>query len=158
MKNKYGVILLIIIMLFTGCSNNSMISIYNDKDKIASSTNSYNLIDTTQTIKENNFTGRVEKIEGMDTIWTYEADEDMSLDITYLLNVTKGKVKLVLISPDNSLTDIIERSSKASLTDFATSTMQIKKGLNRIKMVAGKDCSVEFDITISCGKFKELGM
>lgn len=158
MKNKYGVILLIIIMLFTGCSNNSMISIYNDKDKIASSTNSYNLINTTQTIKENNFTGRVEKIEGMDTIWTYEADEDMSLDITYLLNVTKGKVKLVLISPDNSLTDIIERSSKASLIDFATSTMRIKKGLNRIKMVAGKDCSVEFDITISCGKFKELGM
>ncbi|WP_308780268.1 hypothetical protein [uncultured Clostridium sp.] len=47
------------------------------------------------------------KIEGLDIIWTYEADKDMELDMKYLLNVTSGKVKLVLISADNSVTSLI---------------------------------------------------
>ena len=94
----------------------------------------------------------------MDTIWTYEATEDMELEITYLLNPMKGYVKLVLISPDNSLTDVIERSDKATFNDYATSTVQIQKGTNKLKMVGSKGCSVEFEITIPCGEFNPLGM
>lgn len=100
----------------------------------------------------------MEKFEGMDTIWNYEATDDMVLEITYLLNAVKGKVKLVLISPDGSLTNVIERSDYGTFTDYATSTIPIKKGTNRLKMVGSKDCSVQFELTIPCGKFKELGV
>lgn len=158
MKNQYLLILVIIMIVTTGCSKNYMTSIYNDNDRIISSTNSYNLDGVEQTISDKNIKGTVGKFEGMDTIWTYEADEDMELEITYLLNLTKGHVKLVLISPDNTFTDIIERSSQASVTDYATSTIQIKKGFNRIKMVGSKDCNVKFDITIPCGDLEGLGM
>lgn len=158
MKRKYAGILLLVAMLATGCSNNYMTSIYNSDDKISSTTNSYNLDGITQTIEGEKFAGEVEKFEGMDTIWTYEATEDMELEMTYLLNAMKGNVKLVLISPDDSLTNVIERSDDATFTDYATSTMQIKKGTNRLKMVGGKDCSVKFEITIPCGEFKQLGM
>ncbi|MGL4737740.1 MAG: hypothetical protein ACRCW2_09840, partial [Cellulosilyticaceae bacterium] len=93
-----------------------------------------------------------------DTIWTYEATEDMTLEMTYVLNAIKGNVKLVLINPDGSLTDVIERSDQATFTDYATSTLSIKKGTNRLKLVGSKNCSVEFEITMSCGEFKALGM
>ncbi|MGL5675989.1 MAG: hypothetical protein ACRDDX_06230 [Cellulosilyticaceae bacterium] len=158
MKRKYTGILLLVAMLVTGCSNNYMTSIYNSDDKISSSTNSYNLDGVTQTIEGEKFIGEVEKLEGMDTIWSYEATEDMELEITYLLNAIKGRVKLVLISPDGSLTNVIERSDNATFTDYATSTIQLKKGTNRLKMVGDKECSIKFEITIPCGEFKQLGM
>lgn len=157
-KRKYISILLLVAMLVTGCSNNDIPSIYNSDIKISSITNSYNLVNATQIIEGDKFTGEVEKFEGMDTIWTYEATDDMVLEITYLLNAVKGKVKLVLISPDGSLTNVIERSDYGTFTDYATSTIPIKKGTNRLKMVGSKDCSVQFELTIPCGKFKELGV
>lgn len=78
--------------------------------------------------------------------------------MTYILNVTRGKLKLVLISPDNSVTDLIETTNKSDLDDYATNKLQIKKGLNRIKIVAGSNTSVEFSITIPSGEFEELGI
>ena len=74
----------------------------------------------------------------------------------YLLNVTSGKVKLVLISADNSVTTLIERSQKSELVDYATNVLQIKKGLNTIKIVANDNASFEFNIKIPKGEFKEL--
>lgn len=158
MKRKYVGILVLVAMLATGCSNNYITSIYNSDDKISSSTNSYNLDGVAQSIEGEKFVGQVEKFEGMDTIWTYEATEDMELEIKYLLNAMKGSVKLVLISPDGSLTNVIERSDNATFTDYATSIMKIKKGTNTLKMVGSKDCSINFEITAPCGEFKQLGM
>ena len=94
----------------------------------------------------------------MDTIWTYESDKNIELDITYLLNVKSGKLKLVLITPDGSITNLIEVTKESDVLDYATNTLQIKKGLNRIKIVADKNTSLEFDISIPNGEFKELGM
>ena len=158
MKRKYTGILLLVAILVTGCTSNYITSIYDSDEQISSISNTYNLINVTQAIEGEKFTGEIEKFEGMDTIWSYEATEDMELEITYLLNAMKGRVKLVLISPDGSLTNVIERSDNATFTDYATSIMQIKKGTNRLKMVGGKGCSIEFEITIPCGKFQQLGM
>lgn len=157
-KRKYIGLLVLIVILGTGCTNNYIESIYNSDDKISSTTNSFTIVNSTQSIEGEKFVGEAEKFEGMDTIWTYEATEDRELKITYLLNARKGSVKLVLINPDNSLTNIIERSDDATFTDYATSTVQIKKGTNRIKMVGSKDCSVEFEIIIPCGELEKVGM
>lgn len=146
-------------MLLIGCSKNYMMtSIYDNDEKISSTTNSFNLNIEEQSIEGQQYRGHIEKIEGMDTIWTYESDEDKELDMTYLINVTSGKLKLVLISPDNSVTNIVERTNQSDVIDYATNTLYIKKGLNRIKIVAGKDTGAELDITIPNGDFKELGM
>lgn len=159
MKNtRYGMMVLLLVMLLTGCSENYMTSIYDNNGEISSTSNRFNLDLQEQTIDGKQFIGKVSKIEGMDTIWTLDADEDMEVDMTYLLNVTSGKLKLVLISPDNSTTNLIESTDKSDLNSYATNTLQIKKGLNRIKMVAGANTCVEFDITISSGRFEELGM
>ena len=135
-----------------------MTSIYNDNEKISSNTNSFNLDIEKQNIEGQKFNGVIKKIEGMDTIWTYESDKNMELDMTYLLNVISGKVKLVLIAPDSSVTNLIEVTKESDVIDYATNTLQIKKGFNRIKIVADKNTSFEFDISIPNGEFKELGM
>ena len=157
-KNKYVMIFIVLSMVLVGCSKNYMTSIYNDNEKISSNTNSFNLDVDKQSIDGQEFKGVIKKIEGMDTIWTYESDKDIELDMTYLLNVVSGKLKLVLISPDSSVTTLIERSKESEVVDYATNTLQIKKGLNRIKMVANKNTNIEFNIIIPNGEFKELGM
>ena len=157
-KNKYIMIFIVLSMVLVGCSKNYMASIYNDNEKISSDANSFNLDVDKQSIDGKKSKGVIKKIEGMDTIWTYESDKDMELDMTYLLNVVSGKLKLVLISPDSSVTTLIERSKESEVVDYATNTLQIKKGLNRIKIVANKNTSIEFNIIIPNGQFNELGM
>ena len=157
-RNKYLVIFIVLSMVLVGCTKNHMTSIYNNNEEISSDTNSFNLDIVEQSIDGQEFKGVINKIEGMDTIWTYESDEDIELDMTYLLTVISGKLKLVLISPDNSVTTLIETNNKSDVVDFATNTLQIKKGINRIKMVAGKNTSLEFNINIPNGEFEELGM
>ncbi|MDU1315414.1 MAG: hypothetical protein E6940_15435 [Clostridium septicum] len=157
-KYKYVVAFIVLAMVLGGCSKNHMTSIYSDNEKISSNTNSFNLYIEKQNIEGRKFNGVIKKIEGMDTIWTYESDKDMELDMTYLLNVISGKVKLVLIEPDSSVTNIIEATKESDVIDYATNILRIKKGLNRIKIVADKNTSLEFDISIPNGEFKELGM
>ncbi|SFJ21878.1 hypothetical protein SAMN02910355_1608 [Terrisporobacter glycolicus] len=157
-KNKYVMIFIVLSMVLVGCSKNYITYIYNDNEKISSNTNSFNLDVDKQSIDGQEFKGVIKKIEGMDTIWTYESDKDIELDMTYLLNVVSGKLKLVLISPDSSVTTLIERNKESEVVDYATNTLQIKKGLNRIKIVANKNTSIEFNIIIPKGEFKELGM
>ena len=154
---KKGICILFIFLLLTGCSSNYMSSLYNNEKEIASDNNSYNLINPEQTIDSQTFSGNAE-FEGMDTIWTYEAADDMDIDMTYLLKLESGKVKLVLISPDDTTTTLIETTEKSHLKDYATSTLHIKKGNNRIKLVAGENTKLDFDISIPDGEFHELGM
>lgn len=164
-KKKYAAILILLSALLIGCSKNSMTyiydnyitSIYDDNEKISSTTNSYSLNGIEQSINGQQFRANIKRIEGMDTIWTYESDEDRELNMTYLISVTSGKLKLVLISPDNSVTNIIERTNQLNMSNYDTNTLHIKKGVNRIKLVADKDTSAELDITIPDGKLKKLG-
>ena len=157
-KYKYVVVFIVLTIVLSGCSKNYMTSIYNDNKKISSDTNSFNLDVEEQNIKGQEFNGLIKKIEGMDTIWTYEADKDMELDMKYLLNVTSGKLKLVLITPDSSVTNLIEATKESDMLDYSINTLKIKKGINRIKIVADKNTSLKFNISIPNGEFKELGM
>lgn len=110
-------------LVLTGCS---MGLIYSNQKKIASDNNSYNLDVKEQQIDEHKFTGNIE-FEGMDTIWKYHAREDSLIDITYLIKLTKGKAKLVRISPDRDVVDIVESTDKSDLMEALTSPLSLKK-------------------------------
>ncbi|RDU23197.1 hypothetical protein [Anaerosacchariphilus polymeriproducens] len=156
MKKFVGFIL-ITMLLLSGCSSNYIASIYDNNKEIASLNNSFNIYSKKQSINDQHFIGNV-KIEGMDTIWSYAAKENSDIDMTYNLRLVSGKVKLVLISPDNTITTLIECTDQSTLADYATNTLHIKKGKNRIKLVAGKNTELKFDISIPEGKFSELGI
>lgn len=101
MKKYYGKMFgaaLIVVCLITGCAVNPMVAVYDNDQKIASETNTYNLDKVEQTTEDGHFTASVEKMEGMDTIWVLDAEEDTALDITYTANVFSGKMKIVPVS------------------------------------------------------------
>ena len=144
-----------VVCLITGCGRNPMLAVYDNDAKIASNTNTYSLINYEQVQSDLHFTASVEKMEGMDTIWVFDAEEDTAVDITYKLNVSSGKMKLVLINPEKEVSVIAECDS--GMEDFVSDTLDIKKGNNRIKIVAGENTQFDIDFTISHGGLKELG-
>lgn len=145
---------LIAVCLMTGCAN-PMVAIYDNDKKIASSTNSYNLNNCEQTTEDGHFTASVEKMEGMDTIWVFDTEEDTLLNITYTLNVTSGKMKLVLINPEGDVSIIAECDTEMS--EPIQSTLNIESGNNRIKIVADENTKFDVEISIQEGEFQKLG-
>ena len=156
MNSKYlfaGI--LTVVFLITGCVNSSMFKVYDDDQKITSASNSFNLTNVNQTSEDGRFTASVEKMEGMDTLWSFDAEEDTILDITYILNVSSGKAKLVLINPDGELSIIAECSSE--MAEPAQSVLNLEKGKNRIKLVAAEKAKFDIELSISEGTFEKLG-
>ena len=145
----------IAVCLVTGCASNPMTSVYNNDEKIASDTNSYNLNNFRSTTENGHFTASAEKMEGMDTIWTFKAEEDIDLDMTYTLNVYSGKAKLVLIDKEGEVLVIAECDSE--MTEPVQSTLSVGNGNNRIKIVADEDTNFDIDLSISEGEFEKLG-
>ncbi len=155
MKKMFGATL-IAVCLITGCAVNPMIAVYDNDQKIAGKSNTYNLDNVTQTTEDGHFTASVEKMEGMDTIWVLDAEKDTTLDITYTLNVFSGKMKLVLINSKGEISIIAECDTE--MTEPIQSTLNLEKGNNRIKIVADENTKFDIDISISEGDFKNLGM
>ena len=140
---------LVAMCLWTGCASDATVDVYDNDKKIASDTNTYNLINCKQTVEDRNFTASVEKMEGMDTIWRFTAAEDSTVDITYSLKVFSGKVKLVLINN--------EAECDSEMTEPAQNMLNIESGNNRIKLVADENTKFDIEISISEGEFEKLG-
>ena len=146
---------LVAMCLWTGCASDATVDVYDNDKKIASDTNTYNLINCKQTAEDRNFTASVEKMEGMDTLWRFTAAEDSTVDITYSLKVFSGKVKLVLINNEGEVFVIAECDSE--MTEPAQTMLNIESGNNRIKLVADENTKFDIEISISEGEFEKLG-
>ena len=143
-------------VIFSGCELHIMNSIYSNENKISSETNSFTLNDNNQIINDQEYEGKI-NFEGMDTIWTFNAEEESEVEISYVLSVNKGSAKLVLIKSDGTLETLIESSSKAP-NDNATSTkLSLKKGEHRIKLVAKNDAEIDLQFKASKGKINKIG-
>lgn len=145
------------VFALSGCNLNPMIVIYDNEAEIASDSNTFNLVNSEQSIENQSYKGSIEKFEGMDTIWTYDAEEDGIVELTYLASVYSGKVKLVLIAPDDSVTTIIEITSATEMADVQTYMLNIKEGNNRIKVVGGENTKLDIELSIPVGELHELG-
>lgn len=146
---------LVMVCVAAGCGFNPMLAVYDNNAKIAGDTNTYNLSNYEQVQSDLHFTASVGKMEGMDTIWVLDAEEDMTVDITYQLSVFYGKMKLVLIDPEKEVSVIVECDSE--MEETVQSTLDVKKGNNRIKIVAAENTQFDIDMTLSAGGLKELG-
>lgn len=111
--------------ILAGCGTNPMLAIYDNDAKIASNTNTYSLTNVEQVHSDLHFTASVGKMEGMDTVWVFDAEEDTAVDITYQLNVSSGKAKLVLIDPEKEVSVIVECDSK--MEEPVQETLDIRK-------------------------------
>lgn len=166
MKKKIGIVILCVAILLIGCTGYNPADLYDNNKRIAGQGNTYNKVNYKQSEKDNTYKISCEVFEGMDTVWNYNASEDMEMKMTYNLEVEGGKAKLVLISPDGELQTIAEivsgeedyESSESSVTnendegnegETAEVTLQLREGNNRIKLVGAADTALNLEMTFS---------
>ena len=103
-------------------------SIYNDNSKITAVANSYSYLNKVGT-NENNKTDLEFRFTGMDTIWELEAEKDTDIKLSYNSNISGGKFKVVLITPQEQVIDIIDQASAGE------KEIKLVSGKSRIKIV-----------------------
>jgi hypothetical protein len=144
-----------IISLLIGCGKNTMDKVYNDSSKIASVSDTFGLDESKETIESGIYKGSL-KLSGGGTIWTYESSSDLDLKAPYFLSVKSGRAKIVLISPDNTVINLVENTNKATMKGTASLTVPIKKGNNRIKVVGYEKADIDIELHIEKGTFKKI--
>ena len=158
---KILIILMVSVFMLSGCSSEMINAIsegansaYEDDERIAGTSNSYNKSFSLQQSKNGHLTGTVKNMQGMDTIWKYKAKEDMELQMDYLLNNKAGQVKLVLILPDDSLVTLVEvNEDSEKQEEMLSETVTLLKGMNRIKLVAKDAEEIEYELNIPEGSY-----
>lgn len=158
LKAKFILPIVSMMILLSSCSFNLVESIYDNDEKIASETNTFNLGEIEQEISDNMIEAQIDNIEGMETIWSFTSEKDIDVELSGEFSVKSGKAKLVLILPDNTLAVIAEKDSTVTDNNEIMQTLSIKKGLNRIKIVAEKNTELELKLSSADGEFQKLGI
>lgn len=150
---KKWIIFLMCALILTGCGMNSL---YSNESKISSDTNSFNLNEEQQRVDNQEYIGQLE-FEGMDTIWTYDAKEDINVEISYKLSVTEGKAKLVLVHPEGRLETITENKENKIQEQEENITLALERGSYRIKLVGANKAQIDLSFKASAGNLHTVG-
>ncbi len=154
MKTKRWIVgVLLAASLLAGCAN--LTAIYEDDQRITADADSFHMVRAFSKIVNDNFKASVGKMEGMDTIWIYEAGEAEDLDITYTIQVSSGKLKLVWIGPEGEASVIVECEGNSAM-ESVQDTLHVESGRNRVKIVAAEDKQFEIELSIPEGEFQSL--
>lgn len=146
----YGIMLSIVLSLPSQVYNNEQLLV-----RELNIVNKKNYRQDKQNKQDEIITITCEKMTGMDTIWKYNALEDITMQMNYSLWVASGKAKLILIQPDNTLITLTEQESTMDNQQMDTSTMEqecelnFKKGRNKIKIVCEKGTAFSLSFQIS---------
>ena len=145
------------IMLLPGCALNTGARVYDDEKALAADYNSYNLINFSGSQSENTVSGSAERLEGVDTIWEFDAQEQAEVNIFCHLTVTSGKAKLVYVDPDGTVSTLLECSAGEDGGMSASETIEVKEGENRIRLVGAEDTGLEYEFTADKGEVEAFG-
>lgn len=148
--------IIIFTLVCTGCGLSPMKSLYSKDSKISSASNSFNLNSEEQSIDTEGYTGKLE-FEGMDTIWKFETEKDAEIKISYLLSVRSGKAKLVLINPECEVEILVENKDNTIQEQLEMIRVSLKKGENRIKLVASDKAKIDIKLQIDVGELNKIG-
>ena len=136
-------------------------SVYENPNLIIQDFNSANKINYRKSTQDGITTINCSKMTGMDTIWTYNTDEDATLQMYYTFQVTKGRAKLILINPDDTTITLVEQGGDTSGQTVGTNddsdmtaaeehmiVLDLKKGESRIKIVCEKGTAFSLSFKI----------
>lgn len=145
------------VFLLPGCVMNTGARVYDNDRALAGDANSYNLTNYSSAQSDNTVSGTAEKLEGMDTIWEFDADEAGEVNISYSLTVESGKAKLVCVDPDGTVTTLVECIAGEGSEQSASDSIQVEAGENRIRLVGAEGTSLEYEFTADAGEVEPFG-
>ena len=144
--------ILICVSVVCGCQNRAVSAVYDDDSELTADYDTYHMTDFKGSQENGSYKASAREIEGMYTVSNYDSESEEELDITYQISVESGKMKLVLIDPEGELMTLSEVSEESGMEDGRTVNVLLKKGKNRLKIVAGKDTSMNMELTVSKGE------
>lgn len=157
MKKVISIMLVIgMMMCFGGCgsaASDSMADIYYNNEKLGNYYSSYKMSDFTQETGNNRISGTYENLNGMVLLWNYEPEEDIALDVNYIMKVSQGKVKLIMADSDGTITTIAELSNGVTADVMKTQSFFLHAGFYCLKLVGTDNAVVDFQIAINDGSF-----
>lgn len=137
---KSCILLIIVLCLFmTGCSNEFAENEYDSVGKIIESEDRYAKDSSVFNPIDGGYSLAVSKFDGRQTLWTDTLENGQSVEIDFSLVLTEGKAKIVHIDADGNVTTLIECTPETSTVGYVTKTVSMKSGENRLKIV-GFDC------------------
>lgn len=102
--------------------------IYNDDLKIMNQGDSYSF-SYKEGICEGNTVDLKFKFTGSNTLWDIETNNEAVINIDYSANISDGKFKVILITPENEIINVLEQS------DSGEKEIELKNGKSRIKII-----------------------
>ena len=151
---KIKIIILLVALLLIGCGQQTQHNVYDDDKQIEGEGNSFSLRNYNQNKNGDRLYVNVGFMDGMDTIWEYDVNSESTVDIGYDLNLTSGRVKLVLITPDGDLCTIAEATKTDAFS--GSQSINVDNGKYRIKLVA-ENAKFELNVSVSAGELYNLG-
>ncbi|NLI61301.1 MAG: hypothetical protein GX375_07730 [Clostridiales bacterium] len=146
-KLMLGILLTLAIMIVSGCSSVTLYqnSIFDDEKKIAKDADSYLYVSRVgskiEEGKENENHVKFIGFTGMDTIYKINSQGENDLLFTFESTIEDGAFKVVLVSPDDKILNIVDDTKEGN------QTVKITEGVSRVKLV-GKKAKGEISIKI----------
>ncbi len=141
-------LLLIFLIIFITFSCTAFIEMqdqkeaYSNNEVIVKQNDSYNTKDYIGQAVDNNVKADFSSFTGMRTILSFSSTKDIEIDINYKSEIVSGDFRLVLITGDNEVIDILKKSrhnnKNAVESEEGVKTIKIPKGTNRIKIAGIK--------------------
>ncbi|MCW3490646.1 hypothetical protein [Dethiobacter alkaliphilus] len=149
-KQKAVLILLLVgMVLITGCAGDILNTvtaeqqkIFDNPSRIAERTDSYTYFVRSGSVRGDTADIAFETFYGMETWWILNSNGDQTVTVDAVLDISDGRFKLVLITEDNKVEEIIGQSQKDS------AAITVPNGRNRIKAV-GDNATGSINIKLS---------
>lgn len=139
MKKSSILLIIVLCMFMTGCSNKFAEIEYDSMEKMIENEDRYSKESSVFNPIDGGYSLTVSKFDGRQTLWTDTLENSQSVEIEFSLVLTQGKAKIVHIDAEGNVTTLIECTPETSTDGYVTKTVSMTSGKNRLKIV-GFDC------------------
>lgn len=139
MKKSCILLIIVLCMFMTGCSNKFAENEYDSVEKIIESEDRYAKESSVFNPIDGGYSLTVSKFDGRQTLWSDTLENSQSVEIKFSFVLTEGQAKIVHIDAEGNITTLIDCTPETSTDGYVTKTISMTSGENRIKIV-GYDC------------------
>lgn len=159
MKKRVAIALLALCMTVfcIGCeSKKPYDDIYDSDEKIAMEDQFEAQKEEDSKLEDGSYQYTADAFSGAKTIWQYDAKEGESITLAYTLYEYKGKGKLVLVQPDQTVMKLAASASYSNGEGGVTSDNNITtvEGLYKLKLVGVKTPKISITLKFSQGSWE----
>lgn len=156
---KKGVAITLLVLCMTvfciGCQSKDLHDdIYDSDEKIIMQDQFEVQKDQDSKLDDGSYQYTADNFSGAKTIWQYSAKEGESVTFAYNLYVFKGKGKLVLVQPDQTVVKIAAADSRGDGNVISDNIITTVEGLYKLKVVGAESPKITITLNFSRGSWE----